>query len=104
MKRVATSESLAEIGHFKNVLEQNGVRCVIKNEQLSGALGEVPFLECLPELWVLKDLDSDRAEQLLADLRREAPNGQSWRCPSCNEDNEAQFAVCWNCGKAGKED
>lgn len=104
MKRVATSESLAEIGHYKNVLEQNGVGCIIKNEQLSGALGEVPFLECLPELWVLDDAELDRAEGLIADLKREGARGDDWRCPKCNQDNEAQFAACWNCGYAGNGD
>ena len=78
MKRVATSESLAEIVHFRNVLEQQGIRCFIKNEQLSGALGEVPFLECLPELWVLADTEFAQAESLLSDLRREGSGGHSW--------------------------
>jgi len=100
MKRVHTSESLAEVGHFRNVLEQNGIRCVIRNEQLSGALGEVPFLECLPELWVLRDSDEPAAERLLAELRRPGPTGERWRCRSCGEDNDAQFAACWNCGRA----
>jgi len=104
VKRVATSESLAEIGHFKNVLEQNGVRCIIKNEQLSGALGEVPFLECLPELWVLNDAELGRAEILLDELKQESTGGEDWRCPRCKEQNEAQFAACWNCGASGNED
>jgi hypothetical protein len=104
MKRIATAESLAEIGHLRNVLEQNGIGCTIKNEQLSGALGEVPFLECLPELWVLRDGDLDRAERLIAELRRESPAGESWRCKSCNEENEAQYAACWNCGRSGNGD
>lgn len=103
MKRVATAESLAEIGHLKNVLEQNGIRCTIRNEQLSGALGEVPFLECLPELWVLFDSDLHPAERLIAELRRESIGGQNWRCPHCHEENEAQFAACWNCGQAANE-
>lgn len=103
MKRVLQSEFLAEISHFRNVLEQQGIRCVIRNEQLSSALGEVPFLECLPELWVLIDNDLERAERLLGELRRESTGGRNWRCPNCNEDNEAQFAVCWNCGKPGHE-
>ena len=104
MKRIATAESLAEIGHFRNVLEQNGIGCTVKNEQLSGALGEVPFLECLPELWVLRDADADRAERLIAELRQEAVGGESWRCSRCKEENEAQFAACWNCGRAGNAD
>ena len=99
MKRVATSETLAEIGHLRNVLEQNGIRCFIRNEQLSGALGEVPFLECLPELWVQSDRDKPLAERLISDLRA-APVGATdpWTCPQCRETNEAQFAACWNCG------
>jgi len=99
MKRVASTESLAEIGHYRNVLEQQGIRCMIKNEQLSGALGEVPFLECLPELWVLNDADLDRAERLLAELKSETASGENWRCPDCKQDNEAQFAACWSCGR-----
>ena len=104
MKRIATAESLAEIGHLRNVLEQNGIDCTVKNEQLSGGLGEVPFLECLPELWVLRDSDADRAERLIGELRQEPVNGDSWRCSKCNEENEAQFAACWNCGKPGNSD
>lgn len=99
MKRIATAESLAEIGHLRNVLEQQGIACFIRNEQLSGALGEVPFLECLPELWVLDDGDTSRAEVLLAELRREVTDASSWHCPNCSEVNEAQFAACWNCGR-----
>lgn len=104
MKRIATAESLAEIGHLRNVLEQNGIGCTVKNEQLSGALGEVPFLECLPELWVLRDSDAGRAERLIAELRQEAATGDNWRCPQCKEENEAQFAACWNCGRPGNAD
>jgi len=103
MKRLLQSEFLAELSHFRNVLEQNGIGCVIKNEQLSGALCEVPFLECLPELWVLDDKDLGRADGILRELRRETDAGKSWQCRYCREDNEAQFAVCWNCGKPGNE-
>jgi len=104
MQRVATAESLAEIGHFRNVLEQNGIRCFIRNEQLSGALGEVPFLECLPELWVVSDRDVQQAEHLLADLRGVPEGkGEAWRCAGCGEDNDAQFGACWNCGATAEE-
>jgi hypothetical protein len=104
LKRIKSSESLAEIGHYKNVLEQNGIHCLIKNEQLSGALGEVPFLECLPELWVLNEKDSERAERLIAELSADVTGGKSWHCSHCDQENESQFAACWNCGEAGNED
>ena len=98
MKRVTRAWSLAEIGHFRNVLEQSGVECYIKNEQLAGALGDVPFLECQPELWVLNDADLPRAERLIAELKRPAV-GKAWRCRHCGEDNEAEFGACWSCGQ-----
>lgn len=98
MKRIATSESLAEIGHLRNVLEQQGMRCMIKNEQLSGALGEIPFLECLPELWLLDEDRFDEAQRIIEALRSESP-AAPWRCARCGETNEGQFAQCWRCGR-----
>ena len=41
-----------------------------------------------------------RAAQLLRDSLQPAASGARWRCASCGEDNEAQFAACWNCGTA----
>jgi hypothetical protein len=97
MKRVHSSESLAEVAHFKNVLEQHGIACMLKHEQLSGALGEIPFLDCLPELWILDDDDEARALRLIAQ-QSEAVPGPAWDCPACGEENERQFAACWRCG------
>ena len=82
MKRLSrghSHESLAHVGHVRNLLEQSGIDCIVKNEQLSGGLGEIPFLECLPELWVLRD----------ADLRRAQAFG------GAVEAIEGQFAACW---------
>lgn len=98
MKRLASSESLAEIGHLRNVLEQAGIRCTIKNEQLSGALGEIPFLECLPELWLFDETRLDEARGIIEELRRTGPPAASWHCAHCGEANEGQFAQCWQCG------
>ena len=100
MKRITTNESLAYIGHLKNVLEQSGIACVIKNTQLSGGLGEIPFLECLPELWILDDADLACASALLRDLEAPLDDAAQWRCGACKELNEPQFAVCWSCGTA----
>ena len=99
MKRLASNESLAEIGHLKNVLEQAGIRCIVKNEQLSGALGEIPFLDCIPELWVLRDDQLDRAQALVERERSTAVESSAWRCRYCSESNEGQFSACWNCGE-----
>lgn len=99
MKRVYSSESLPEIGHLKNILEQAGIACLVKNEQLSGGLGEIPFLECLPELWVLHDADLPRARRLIEQLK-ESVTAPAWQCRVCGNRNEGQFAACWSCGAA----
>ncbi len=100
MKRLTTHDSLAYVGLLKNVLEQSGIACVIKNDQLSGGLGEIPFLECLPELWVLEDRDLARATTLLKNLEEPSARTAKWRCTGCGELNEGQFAACWHCGTA----
>ena len=98
MKRVHTAESLAEVGHLKNILQQNGIDCFVKNEQLSGAIGEVPFLECMPELWIHDDTALDKAQEIIVEQKAPAVAAEAWRCKSCDETNEGQFAACWNCG------
>jgi hypothetical protein len=101
MKRVWSGSSLPDTTHFQNVLEQAGIGCLIKNRELGGALGDLPIFDCSPELWVLDDGHAVRAaalirESVLPVVRAAAP----WHCRHCGEDNEAQFAACFNCGSA----
>jgi len=100
MKKLTSSESLVTINHFKNVLESEGIACRIRNEHLSSIVGEMPTVEVWPELWVINNLDYDRAKQLIdVTITDESPQ-ETWTCRSCGEQNEGQFAACWNCGKA----
>lgn len=103
MKRLLSTESLADLGHYRNLLEQAGIACIIKNDQLSGALGEIPFLECLPELWIVDDAAFEAAQRLLADASGTEPRQAAWRCTRCGEFNEAQFGVCWQCGEVDRQ-
>jgi hypothetical protein len=97
MKRVFVGETLADVGLLKQLLEHEGLDCYVRNEQLGGALGEVPFLECMPELWVLRNDDAERATALIA--AAQAPVAANpWTCASCGERHEAQYAACWRCG------
>ena len=99
MKRLLAHESLAYVGHVKNILEQSGIDCIIKNDQLSGGLGEIPFLDCLPELWVVRDDELAKARSLVESSNAPATERKSWQCRHCGEANEGQFAACWHCGK-----
>ena len=89
----------AQAGLLKELLQREGVDCIIRNEQLFSALGEIPFLECSPELWVIDDEVWPRAKSLLDGWLKEEIQTTSWICPSCGEKLEGQFGACWQCGK-----
>jgi hypothetical protein len=100
LRKVHTADSLLEVAHLRNVLEQAGIASIVRNERLAGALGEIPFVECWPELWVLRNGDALRARGLI-NLARSATAGAhkapEWTCPDCGERVEGQFEACWRC-------
>lgn len=99
MKKVYAAESLVTVAHYRNLLEAEGIECFLKNENMGSLMGEIPYAEIWPELWVRNDFQADRAEEIIREARdAETEGGPRWRCRRCGEDNEHQFAVCWNCG------
>ncbi|HEY5643979.1 MAG TPA: DUF2007 domain-containing protein [Woeseiaceae bacterium] len=103
MKKLTSSESLITINHYRNLLAAEGIRTKIRNEHLGSILGEMPFVEVWPELWIVNDLDFDRAKQLVESIETESET-TPWTCARCGEVNEGQFAVCWNCGDPADSD
>ncbi len=99
MKKVTSADSIITINHYKNVLTSEGIAAFVKNEHFGSIMGEVPFQEVWPELWVRNDLDLDRAKELIAEQSAadDTPSA-SWKCPNCSAENEGQFAACWQCG------
>jgi hypothetical protein len=73
-----------------------GIKTEIRNQHLGGIMGEMPVFETWPQLWVVNELEFDRATQLI-----EAADSEShevpWTCRKCGEKNEGQYAACWNC-------
>src|SRR5512139_2682272 len=70
MTKVHASESLLEIAHLRNVLESAGIACEVRNDRLGGVIGEIPFVECWPELWVRRPGEAARARSLIAEALR----------------------------------
>ena len=106
MRKVHSAESILEIAHLRNLLEREGIECFVLNERLAGALGEIPFIECWPELWVREDGQERHARRLIGQALAPHPGGETWTCPRCGERIEPQFSDCWNCaaGEAANED
>lgn len=104
LSRVYTAPLLPSVQHIMNLLELSGIQCSITNQYLAAAMGEVPYVDCWPQLWV-RDKDLARAKVLLNSLLKENPEPKpAWTCPKCREELEAQFTECWNCGTSRRED
>ena len=101
MKKLTSADSLITINHFRNLLTSEGIPTEIRNEHLGSIMGEMPFVETWPELWVINDLDYDRATELITAVGEESPTAP-WRCKRCGEENEGQFAACWKCSSAAE--
>lgn len=96
VKLVYTNASGILVAQVRNNLELAGIRCVMRNEYASGALGELAPIDAWPEVWALRDRDFERAQQLL--LRLHTDDGEvDWQCASCGNDCPAAFEFCWHC-------
>lgn len=100
LKRVYSAETLVQVVHMQNLLAASGVMAELRNARLGGALGEIPFLETWPQLWV-EEPAFDLAMRVIAhDDAQPAQAGGHWHCAGCGESIELQFSHCWNCGAA----
>ena len=99
MKKVYTAKDPLMVAHLKNVLATFGIQCVTRKLDLSSAAGELPPIECWPELWITHDEKFTRAKAIIR--KTLAPLNsvkRPWRCAGCGEELEGQFTECWNCG------
>lgn len=97
MKLLARADNSLQASIWADTLRAAGIRCELRNMALSGALGEIPFLECAPQLWIVHRQDESRATEILQQLRHPA-EGPHWQCAQCSETSEPQFGNCWQCG------
>ncbi|MCC5810738.1 MAG: DUF2007 domain-containing protein [Ectothiorhodospiraceae bacterium] len=100
MKLVYSSHSPLLVGHMRNILESEGIRCVCRNMMLVGGAGELPPTAVWPELWVEREIDYERAERLIREAQAPSSGGEGWTCPGCGERLEPQFTECWQCGRS----
>ena len=91
------------IQQYYDALTEQRIACVIRNQFISGAMGELPAQDIEPELWLINADDvafADAIVKALNDPGAAAP----WVCVACNEQQEAEFNLCWNCLAPKKQD
>ncbi len=95
--RVYTADNPPEAVFVRGLLEAEGIPVRLKSMELWTAAVEIYFAEgARPSVWVPNSA-LGQAERVLAQRDRRGI-GQAWSC-RCGESLEAQFTVCWQCGR-----
>ncbi len=102
MIKVFEDFDIALVGHYQSVLESNDIATFLKNQFGTSGAGELPFIEVVPQLWVLNEADVERAKALINELYNPeiSEQPQAWDCPVCGTPQEAAFTHCWKCSSA----
>jgi len=102
MIKVFEDFDIALVGHYQSVLESNDIATFMKNQFGTSGAGELPFVEVIPQLWVLNEADVGRANLLIKELHepQNSEEPQDWVCPGCGTALEAAFTHCWKCSTA----
>ncbi len=96
MKPVYTNANRTVVLNVQNILEQAGIKTLLRNEFAVGGMGELSPFDAWLEVWVVNDADLNKAKEL-ADSEISHPDAAQWICNSCQESNDPSFEYCWNC-------
>jgi len=102
MIKVFEDFDITLVGHYQSVLESNDIATFMKNQFGTSGAGELPFVEVIPQLWILNETDAVRARALIEELHHPEKLKQplDWVCPDCGTALEAAFTHCWKCSAA----
>jgi hypothetical protein len=98
MKRLYTAADLAEAYLVRDMLADAGIRSRILNEHAQGGIGEIPFTQAYPEIWIEREHDMARARKLVTEFESRTNSDVYVDCPRCGEENPDNFETCWHCG------
>jgi hypothetical protein len=99
--RLYRASSVPEAHLLCGMLQAEGIHALVRNELLAGAIGELPMMSTLPEVWLVRASDAPRARGVLDDYRARASVklGPDVACPACRAENPSNFELCWKCRK-----
>jgi rubrerythrin len=100
MRKIFESSDSMRVGHYQSMLESDGIQTFVKNLNQSSLMGEIPFAEVYPELWIVNDDDHEQALRLLQSYEQPAAgNAEDWICPKCGEQVPKELNQCWSCDR-----
>jgi len=96
MRRLLQAPNLAIAAMWVDTLREAGIAASVERQFLSGAAGQLPPDQCLPEIWIAHEEQEAAARTLLQQLQT-LPQ-RRWHC-ACGEIVEGGFESCWKCGR-----
>jgi hypothetical protein len=96
--RIYQAADLPQAHLVAGLLRQAGIDARVLNENAQGGLGDIPFGETYPEVWIINAPDFARANDMIADFECAPIESGSIFCRTCQEENPANFELCWHCG------
>ena len=104
MRKVYSAENIFTLNQFTFALDAAGIAYLVKNEHVQSSVGETPFNEAWPELWVVNNEDEDKAKLICQTLEKQSQSNEpQWFCRHCGEQNASSFEFCWRCQNLAPE-
>lgn len=97
MKKLYIASDIIEARLLDSILRSQGLSSIVRNESLQGGIGELPYVEIWPEIWITNLNDWDAAQEFLRGFTKTNP-AKDWVCSNCQESNPGSFQTCWSCG------
>lgn len=98
MIRIYQAADLPQAHLVAGLLRHAGIASRVLKENAQGGLGDIPFGEAYPEVWIEHPADLDRANTIIAEFESPMVESGSVACPACGEENPGNFELCWKCG------
>lgn len=98
MQKIYSAIDLPNAYIVSNLLTEVGIENCVLNQNAQGGLGDIPFHQAYPEVWLINGADLNRAQTVITTLQHTPNNTGICICPKCNEENPGHFQLCWQCG------
>ncbi len=99
MKKIYAAANLQDAHIIAHTLKAEGIQCHIFNENMQSGVGEIPFVQAYPEIWVVLEADEPRALAMIREFEHTEDEPSPLRCPRCGEENPGNFQQCWHCSR-----
>jgi hypothetical protein len=99
MKCIASANTLLDAQLIADTLASIGIQSHILNAHAVGAMGELPYSQTRPQIWIDDSALEARAREAIAGLDAAAP-AHDKQCAHCGETNPGNFLSCWHCASA----